>query len=123
MILGVLFFTAGTFLFGGRAMDTGIKVRADGQGIEDFRNPYGLIKWGEIQSIRAWSVKGNYYVTLNLRNPEKWLSMSSRWTRWLGKRTKMKFGITISLQNMAVNEQEFTRFISGRIAAASSDVA
>ena len=116
-VTGALFFGAGVVLFGFKAFDRRIKIYADNHGIRDFRNSFGMIAWNEIDCVAARTVKGNTFLTLYFRSPSKWLGISSHWTQWIVSKTNMKFGASMSLQNMDVDEQQFLRFIDAKIAA------
>lgn len=118
-VAGALFFGAGVALFGFKAFDRRVKVYADRDGIQDFRTSFGEIAWSEIDSVTARTIKGITYLTLYFRYPTKWLSRSSRWTQWIVRKTRMKFGASISLQNTDVDEQQFIRFINANVAASS----
>lgn len=115
-----IFFGACASLFGFKTFDRRTKIYADSRGIQDFRTDYGVITWSEIDSLSTMTVKGNFYLTLYFRNPDKWLPLSSHWVQWLVRQAKMKFGASISLQNTDVDERQFIRFIDARIAGSSS---
>ncbi|WP_130620889.1 STM3941 family protein [Dyella amyloliquefaciens] len=120
-VAGALFFGAGAALFGFRAFGRRIKIYADSQGIQDFRNRYGAIAWSEIGSVTTRTVKGITYLTLYFRNSAKWLQRSPSWTQWIVTKTKMKMSATISLQNTDVDERQFVRFVDARVAVASAN--
>jgi len=115
-VAGGLLFGAGTIVFGFRAFDRRIKVYADNRVIHDLRNRFGAIAWRDIRSVKVWAVKGNTYLTLYFRDPAKWMQLSSRWTQWLIRATKIKFSTTVSLQNTDVNEASFRQFVDERMA-------
>jgi hypothetical protein len=122
MLLGSIMFGFGTILFGYRFLDRRIKVKIDSAGVNDYRTSYGLIPWQEIASYRLWSVKGNDYITLNPKSPQVWLRRANAFVRsvsgFIGVR---KFSITVSLQNMAVNEVSLIDFMNEMIKISSSD--
>ena len=113
-------FGFGTFTFGYRLLDRRSKVIVNNAGILDTRNCYDLIPWNEISGFRMWSVKGNYYITLGLRDPNKWIAKASVLTRVIAhiKKSK-KFSITVGLQNMVVDESALKAFISEMLAVES----
>ena len=118
-VAGAIFFGVGVVLFGFKTFDRRIKISADGHGIQDFRTSFGAIAWSEIQSLTARTVKGNVYLTLYFRNPAKWLPLASRWTQWLVSKTRVKFGVSMSLHNTDVDDQQFVRFIDSKIVGSS----
>lgn len=121
LLLGFIMFGFGTIVFGFRFLDRRIKVKISELGVHDYRTRYGNIPWSEISQYRLWSVKGNDYITLTLRSPQLWITRANALSRVIfGVMGKNKFKITISLQNMAVNEASLTSFMTKMVALAST---
>lgn len=121
LFLGFIMFGFGTIIFGFRFLDRRVKVEISEMGVHDYRTRYGNIPWSEISDYRLWSVKGNDYITLTLRSPQLWIKRANAFTRVIASCIgKNKFKITISLQNMAVNEASLTSFMTEMVALASA---
>jgi len=106
----------GTVLFGFRLFDRRSKIIVNESGLLDNRSRYGLLPWAEITGFKMWAVKGNLFITLSLRDPEKWISRSGALTRLFACiRGKNKFSVTVSLQNMTFDETALRSFFSDMV--------
>lgn len=118
----MLFFGSGVALFGLGVFDRRPQIVVDQDGIEKCRSRVGRIPWSEISAYRFQHVKGNLYITLSLRNPEVWKAKCPTWSRHVARFFgSNKLEITISLQNMVVDEEALQGFMTKMIKEYSLD--
>jgi hypothetical protein len=80
--LGVAFFGLGFIVFPVQLLRWGPVVLVNEMGIEDRRLRIGVILWEDITAI---SSDGVHFISITVKDPEKYLSRMSKWKRWVAE--------------------------------------
>ena len=100
-------------------IDSRPRLTIDAKGILDRTLGVGLIPWSEITGAYLRSVQGNYFVCLELRNPEPWLGRLSPIKRALTSANKA-LGFTalnLNLIGVAVDPVQVLELILKTVAS------
>jgi len=69
---GIIFFGASIPLFAREMFDTKPRLVLNDEGVFDRTLGVGIIPWSEITGATLRSVNRNYFICLEVRNPEQW---------------------------------------------------
>ncbi|HWS55447.1 MAG TPA: STM3941 family protein [Pyrinomonadaceae bacterium] len=75
--VAIIFFGSGIPIFIWQIMDARPRLVIDERGVADRTLGVGRIDWGDIVAARVMSISGNDFISLELRDPEKYLSRLS----------------------------------------------
>jgi hypothetical protein len=73
----IVFFGAGIPLFAWQFYDSRPRLVLNDEGVLDRTLGVGIIPWSQITGATLRSVHGNYFICLEMRNPEQWLERLS----------------------------------------------
>jgi hypothetical protein len=92
---------------------SGPQVVFNDNGIEDRRQALGVIEWSDIRRVSIRAMHGAEFLSIDVENPEKYLSRLSWWCRW-GSRSLVRQGypaIAISFTLMDRSLEQVIEFI------------
>ena len=87
-LANILFFGAGAALFVRQLFDSRPRLKIDAQGINDRTLGVGIIPWPEITNAYVKSIRGNDFICLVVRNPDRWIGSLSPARRVMLKANK-----------------------------------
>ncbi|MEW6734112.1 MAG: STM3941 family protein, partial [Acidobacteriota bacterium] len=97
-------------------LDSRPRIIIDDQGILDRTLGVGLIPWNEIDAAYLNSINGNYFISLELRNPEIFLARLSNVQRKLASANRaLGFSdINVNLSGVDKRSEEIFKVVTQR---------
>lgn len=110
---GFLFFGFCTWMIFRYLWRGGIGVVIDEQGIRDERSGIGAMPWSEIRGIWVGSTSGQAFLSVDVRDPDRYLRGVSRVQRWFARwNPALGFAqVSISFQGLTPGLEEAWDFL------------
>jgi len=115
--LSIIFFGACSLAFIFPLFDARPRIILDDKGLFDRTLGVGLIPWSEITGAYAKSMRGNDFISLELKDDEKWLNKLSRFKRLLtlGNKSLGFTAINLNLSGVSVDTQQIYELVINQI--------
>ena len=115
--LNVAFFGSCATMFVRQLIDRRPRIVVDDAGVTDNTLRVGCIEWGDIRGTELRYVQGNAFLSLDLRDPAKYVSRLSPTMQRLTK-TNKALGFTelsVNLAGIKANPEEVAKSISDEV--------
>jgi hypothetical protein len=106
--VAIVFFGSGIPIFIWQIVDARPRLVIDEHGVVDRTLGVGRIDWADIEAAHVFSISGNDFISLELRDPEKYLGRLSNVRRSMATANR-KMGLTdfsLNLSGVAANTHE-----------------
>lgn len=111
--MSIVFFGAGIPIFVWQLVDSRPRLVIDDQGILDRTLGVGVLPWSEITGAYLKSIRGNSFICLEVRNPERWIGKLSPVKRaMLSANEKLGFtALNLNLSAIAADPSQILELI------------
>lgn len=114
----IIFFGFGLFVFIKQLLNNSPRIILDDEGIEDKSLGIGKILWEDIESAYPNRIKTNKFISLKVRNSEKYLQRNSKFQAKLASYNKSLGFETLNLNlvGLATPQTELLNLLQDRLA-------
>jgi hypothetical protein len=116
--LGVGFFGLGFIILPRQLMKTGVQFVIDERGLHDHRSKFGLVEWNDVTALSLGTIRGQRFLCVHMREPEKYLSRLSKAGRLVAQANEgLGFPpITLAFSGLSKSKEEVLQFIQDNYA-------